>query len=184
MLALYGATFHDGYLELAERFCKKAVTDFSDEVNGGFFLSGTENERLISRPKESYDGAVFSGNSAMACNLVQLWFLTGKEEYRILAERQLEFMKKEAGSYPADYTMFLTALSDFLDPPEKVTVVLKETEADAKEKRQELAKKLPLGTLARVLNSPAEGYPLKNGETTYYVCCGQRCLPPMNELEI
>lgn len=184
LLALYGATFFDGYLELAERFCKKAVTDFSDEVNGGFFLSGTENERLISRPKESYDGAVFSGNSAMACNLVQLWFLTGKEEYRILAERQLEFMKKEAGGYPAGYAMFLTALSDFLDPPEKVTVVLKETNADAEEKRQELAKKLPLGTLVRVLNSPAEGYPLKNGETTYYVCCGQRCLPPMNELEI
>lgn len=46
LLALYGATLDKTYLEKA----------------GGFFLYGKDNEQLILRPKESYDGAVFSGN--------------------------------------------------------------------------------------------------------------------------
>ncbi|MDD3919731.1 MAG: hypothetical protein PHO41_00940 [Eubacteriales bacterium] len=31
--------------------------------------------------------------------------------------------------------------------------------------------------------APTEAYPLKNGETTYYMCKAQACLPPVNRLE-
>lgn len=112
LLALYEATFDKTYLERAKCFGEKTIADFWDEERGGFFLYGAENEQLILRPKETYDGAIFSGNSVMAYNLVQLRWITGEAGYRELAERQLIFMSRAAKQYPAGYAMFLIALSD------------------------------------------------------------------------
>ena len=51
LLALYGATLENGYLERACRFYEKAISDFYDEEQGGFFLNGQDNEQLVLRPK-------------------------------------------------------------------------------------------------------------------------------------
>ena len=177
LLALYEATLEKGYLEKAKEFCNKVLVDFYDKEQGGFFLYGEENEQLILRPKETYDGAVFSGNSAMAYNLVQLYYITGEDGFRESAERQLQFMSAEARNYPAGYAMFLVALSDYLDTPDKVIVVVKE-----KELLKSLPWKLPLDTVVNILEKQTEEYPLKNDKTTFYVCKGRSCQPPVNEL--
>ena len=177
LLALYEATLDSAYLERAKQFCHKAVSDFWDKEQGGFFLYGAENEQLILRPKETYDGAVFSGNSAMAYNLVRLYLLTGEEQYRELAERQLDFLSTEAEQYPAAHAMFLVALSDYMDWPEKITIVLKENQKPAN-----LSCKIPLDTVICILEEPTEEYPLKNDKTTFYVCRGRACQPPVNDI--
>ena len=177
LLALYEATLDESYLEQARSFCLKVVADFYDEEKGGFFLYGKENEQLILRPKETYDGAVFSGNSAMAYNLVQLYFLTDEEDLRELAKQQLAFLRAEAEQYPAGQAMFLVALLDDIDPPEKITVVVKEMQEIAY-----LPCKVSLDAIVRVLKEPTEEYPLKNDKITFYVCRGRACQPPVNEL--
>lgn len=176
-LSLYGATLDESYLQEAKEFCKKAILDFWDEDHGGFFLYGEENERLILRPKETYDGAVFSGNSAMAYNLVHLSLLTGGKEFEDMAERQLRFMSSEAKHYPAGYAMFLVALSDYSDLPCEITIVVKD-----KEDLAELPFQIPLDSIVCVLDGPTEEYALKNDKTTFYVCEGHTCKPPVNEL--
>lgn len=178
LLALYQATYEQAYLEKARQFCDKAISYFFDEKQGGFFLYGKENEQLILRPKETYDGAVFSGNSAMAYNLVQLYFLTGEEKYGAFAERQLGFMSGVASNYPAAYAMFLIALSDYMNPLVKVTVVVKE-----KQELKELPCRLPLHMVVYAIAKPTKEYSLKNDKTTFYVCKGHACQPPVNELD-
>lgn len=178
LIALYEASLKADYLEKAIAFCEKAVSEFYDTKQGGFFLYGEENEQLILRPKETYDGAIFSGNSAMAYNLVHLYFITGRKMFGELAERQLGFMSAEAADYPAGYAMFLMALSDYREPPAKVTIVVK-----AQEDITDLPCKIPLHTSISVLDSPTEEFPLKNDRTTYYVCRGHACMPPVNELD-
>lgn len=111
------------YLRRAERLCRDACRKFQDKENGGFYLYGVGNELLILRPKETYDGAMPSGNSLMAWNLVRLSQLVSEEAYGPLAERQLDFLAGGAKQYPAGYAMFLLALLDRRDPPPKVTVV-------------------------------------------------------------
>jgi len=183
LIHLYEATLKQTYLERAQLFCEKILGSFYDGKQGGFFLYGSENEQLILRPKQTYDEAIFSGNSAMAYNLVQLYVLTGEEKYKDLAEKQLGFMSGEAAEYPAGYTMFLTALSDYCDPADKVVVVLKGNETDSVGVEYDtLPCKLPLSTAIRVLEKPTGEYPLRNGKTTYYVCRGRSCQPPVNEL--
>lgn len=177
LLALYGATYKEEYREMAEQFCEKAVQDFHDSEKQGFFLYGRENEELIFRPKETYDGALSSGNSAMAYNLVQLAFLTGEKRYEEWAESQLAFMSGVAEGYPAGYAMFLIALSDYFHGPEKITVAVRE-----RKEIQSLPLRVPLDALVRVVQGDTKEYPLKNDQTTYYVCRGHVCLPPENEL--
>ncbi len=177
LLALYGATLDKRYLEEAKALCKKAIHDFWDEEQGGFFLYGEENESLILRPKETYDGAVFSGNSAMAYNLVQLDLLIDGKEFEDIVERQLQFMSGEAKHYPAGYAMFLVALSDYSELPREITVVVKD-----KEDLKELPFKVPLDSIVRILDGPTGEYALKDDKTTFYVCEGHTCKPPVNEL--
>lgn len=178
LLALYEATLEKGYLKKAQRLCDKVIDDFYDDEFGGFFLYGKENEQLILRPKETYDGAMFSGNSAMAYNFLQLYYLTEEQEYWDHAEQQMRFMSAEAGGYPAGYAMFLVALSDYMDPPEKVTCVLKDGKTPEK-----ISCRIPLDSVIRVMEKPTEEYPLKNDQTTFYVCCGHSCQPPVNRLD-
>ena len=175
MLSLYKATLDREYLKLAGRFCEKAISDFGDNT-GGFYLYGNNSEELILRPKETYDGAIPSGNSLMAYNLVRLSLITSDEKYKITAEQQLNFLASKAQYLPG-YAMFLTALLEYDEPPMKVTVVLDE-QADS----NNIPLAVPLDAAVSLLPQPTEEYPLKNGKTTYYVCKGHRCMPATNDL--
>lgn len=177
-LALYGATLEQTYLTRAEELCRDTFTRFQDEKNGGFYLYGKDHETLILRPKETYDGAMPSGNSLMAWNLVRLSQLVSEETYGPLAEQQLDFLAADAKQYPAGYAMFLLALLDNRDPPPKVTVVL-----SGKSEANRLPLELP-AEAAVILREPGGDYLLKNGKTTFYVCRGHSCLPPVNELPV
>lgn len=177
LISLYEATLDTEYLSRASAFCDKVLAEFQDEAKGGFFLYGEENEQLILRPKENYDGAVPSGNSMMAYNLVRLHYLTGEKRYEVLAKQQLAFMTAQAERYPSGYAMFLVALSDYLDVPDKITIVLK-----GKENLSDLPVRIALGTAVRILEEPTEEYSLKNDMTTFYVCQGRSCQPPTNHL--
>ena len=177
LIALYEATFDKSYLQKARRFCEKAAADFFDHEQGGFWLYGRENEQLILRPKETYDGAVPSGNSVMAYNLVRLYLITNDDWFGDLAKRQLSFVSGSAQRYPAGYSMFLIALSDALDEPEKVVIVRGNNGIP-----DGSPCKIRLGAVIRVLEEPTEEYRLLHDQTTYYVCRNHSCQPPVNEL--
>ena len=175
-LSLYRATLEDEYLKRAKRLCDKAISDFGDNT-GGFYLYGKDHEELILRPKETYDGAIPSGNSLMAYNLVRLSFLTDEERYKSATERQLDFLAQSASQYPTNHAMFLRALLEYEKPPMKITVATDETTD-----RCTLPLAFPSNAIVILLEAPTKEYPLKNGKTTYYVCRGHSCLPPTNDL--
>ncbi len=175
LLHLYKATLDYEYIERSKRFYDKASAEFRDSA-GGYFLYGKNSEELILRPKETYDGAIPGGNSLMAYNLVWLSFITSEEKYRAEAEKQLDYISAEAFAYPVGHSMYLTALTEYYDPPMKVTVV---TDKDADKRNIQLS--LPSDAIV-VVTRPSEEYKLLNGKTTYYVCKNRSCMPPVNDL--
>ena len=58
------------------------LAQFWDREHGGFYLYGKEGEQLILRTKETYDGAMPSGNSAAARVLQQLAQITGEKKWQ------------------------------------------------------------------------------------------------------
>lgn len=173
-LALYRAALEPVYLKRAADICDRVLLEFGDGTDG-FYLYGKDSEKLILHPKETYDGAMPSGNSLMAYVLVRLSLLTEEDVYQDAADRLLDFLAADASSYPPGYGMFLTALLESADPPMKVTVV-----PDNRTERDRLALMVPPRALV-LLQPPNETYPLKDGRTTYYVCQGRSCRPPVND---
>ena len=174
LVELYHSTLNKEYLKKGEQFCKEAVRRFADEKNGGFYLSDLENEELFMKPKESYDGAIPSGNSVMAYNFVRLYQLTEKAEYRELADKQIRYMSAQAQKYPAGHSMFLFARLLYENPPKHVVIVLKRKSDFEKIKRR----LLPLANV--VVVSESKEYPLLNDASTIYVCKNHTCFPPEN----
>ncbi|MBD5462464.1 MAG: thioredoxin domain-containing protein [Lachnospiraceae bacterium] len=176
LISLYEATGESSYIERAQQICEEAKKQFADEKGSGYFLYGEGNDSLIIKPKETYDGALPSGNSVMAYCFVRLFQILGNEDYEHLAKEQLAFLSGEAKAYPTGHGMFLTAQLFYLNPPAKITVILA-----AGEEEEEVRKKLPLYADVNLLAHETEEYKLLNGKTTYYICKDHTCLPPVNQ---
>ena len=113
---LYRLTFDPVYLQNAIQRARRMVELFEDKERGGYFITASDAEQLIARPKETYDGALPSGNSAAASLLQRLAALTGERFWQEAADRQLRFVAGEIERYPAGYSFSLTVLADALYP--------------------------------------------------------------------
>lgn len=176
LIELYNSTLDKVFLEKAERFCDEAVRQFEDCQRDGFYLCEASYTEIFMNPKETYDGAIPSGNSVMAYNFVRMFQLTENEKYRKLTEKQFEFLSVQAQDYPAGHSVFLLSKLLYENPPEHIVIAVKH-----KSDFQEIQKELPfLANVSVVLDSV--DYPLKNDKVTYYVCKNHTCSPPTNIL--
>lgn len=66
LLELYRVTFKADYLKRASSWAELMLQQFFDWEQGGFYINAKDGEQLIVRTKETYDGAMPSGNSAAA----------------------------------------------------------------------------------------------------------------------
>lgn len=113
LIELYEATHKVSYLQSALDYNNRMLQDFLDEENGGFFFTSNESETLIFRPKETYDGAIPSGNSVAALNLISLGRRMNSEELDSNARQQLRFLGKSAMAHPAGHSMGLLAMGTY-----------------------------------------------------------------------
>jgi len=122
LLELYEATHEISYLEEAVAINRVMIELFQDESGAGFFFTGKENEKLISRSKEVYDGALPSGNSVAALNLLRLGRMTGNIDLEQKADEMMREFSGQVSTVPMGYTQFLSAL-DFLIGPSREIVI-------------------------------------------------------------
>ncbi|WDU83278.1 hypothetical protein [Caloramator sp. Dgby_cultured_2] len=87
LLELYEASFEIKYLEAALKLNEDVFKYFIDDKSGGFYFTPYDNEELLIRNKEIYDGAIPFGNSVMMLNLLRLARITGKTEYEDSAHK-------------------------------------------------------------------------------------------------
>lgn len=115
LLELYQADFQVKYLEAALFRAEQMLSFFWDAENGGFYKTASDAETLIARPKETYDGAIPSGNSAAAMVLERLAMLTGEQRWQEASDRQMRYMAGAVREYPAGYGFALLSMADTLD---------------------------------------------------------------------
>lgn len=173
LLELYETFFIPEYLTRALDLCTKVLADFSDLENGGFYQCGKDSRTLVFWTKEFFDGALPSGNSVMAYNLVKLSLLFEDRDIAKKAEEQVAVCVKHG---EGGQSFALLALLMQKMPPAHITVALKEPE-----ELEKLKQKFRHGEIVTVLFEPSESYPLVNDKTTFYVCRDFACLPPVNE---
>ena len=122
LLELYETTFDLDYLIKAQKLSLDMRRLFWDQEEGGFYFSGIDGEKLITSSKEFYDGALPSGNSVAALNLLKLARLTGDEQLAPDMAEVLQRFYSVAARYPRGYTYYLMAVDYFLAPPRQIVV--------------------------------------------------------------
>jgi uncharacterized protein YyaL (SSP411 family) len=122
LIDLYEATFETRYLRHAVELNDTLLRLFHDDANGGLFFTASDAEKLIVRTKESHDGALPSGNSAAAYNLVRLARMTGNTDYETRAQAILRAFGTQLSQSPTGSTVMLMAL-DFAEGEGKEIVL-------------------------------------------------------------
>lgn len=117
LLELFRATGEERYLRRAGALAQEMEGRFGDPA-GGYYLYGAESEALVVRPKETYDGAVPSGNAMAALVLLRLSRYTGEDRWRQAAERQLQFLRAVPGETAFQFTFTCYVLAEAEVPEE------------------------------------------------------------------
>ncbi|MCK6618131.1 MAG: thioredoxin domain-containing protein [Cyclobacteriaceae bacterium] len=91
-LKLYEAGFDEGWLEKANRFATKVITDFYDQADGFFFYTSKNAEQLVARKKELFDNVIPASNSVMAQNLLWLGKLLDREDWLAIGKNMVDGM--------------------------------------------------------------------------------------------
>lgn len=192
MLELYKATYEAEYLQQAIGISERMTDNFGDAEQGGFFLYSRNSEQLINRPKETYDGAIPSGNSVAAVVLEQLSKLTGEIKWQQLSRRQLSFLTNAIEDYPAGHSMALLAVSQEVyssfelvcvtagkSIPQELTDYLRSTSTvnltvlvKTPKNKGDLEKAAPF----------TASYPIPANGTVYYLCHNGACSSPTDNL--
>jgi hypothetical protein len=122
LLDLYEATFETRYLKKAFSLNEDFITYFWDNNNGSFFFTPDYGEKLITRQKEIYDGAVPSGNSVAMLNLLRIARITAEAEYEEKAEGINKTFSSLISKYPSGFTQFLIALDFAVGPSREIII--------------------------------------------------------------
>ncbi len=93
LVSLYESDFDPQWIEAAKRFATTLLEQFWDDAEPGFFFTGRDHEKLITRVKDISDGATPSGMSMAITALVRLGKLTGNTDYLDRAHRALAQME-------------------------------------------------------------------------------------------
>ncbi|MCG6950571.1 MAG: thioredoxin domain-containing protein [Acidobacteria bacterium] len=193
MLELYDATLDPKYLERALDLQLQTDKRFWDRENGGFFFIADDNEELLVRQKEIYDGAIPSGNSMAADNLVRLAGLTGRVEHLQAANRIFSTFAAEAKLMPSAHAQLMSALQRSIGPSLEV-VVAGEPEAEDTAELIATVRAMYLpqaavllvpsgkaGNAIRKLAPFAESYQPVEGAAAAYVCRDFSCQLPTTD---
>ncbi|MGI8777004.1 MAG: thioredoxin domain-containing protein [Acidimicrobiales bacterium] len=151
---------------------------FADTTNGGFFTTGSDAERLITRSKDVLDNALPSANAVAAVALHRLSALVGDDRYRRQAETVVALMAETLADHPAALCHLLWAVDLGAGPAVEVAITGDRPDLVAAVQRQWL----PGAVLAWGQPYPSPLFSDRR-EGLAYVCRDYACNAPTGDVE-
>ncbi|MCG3136098.1 MAG: hypothetical protein HMLKMBBP_03915 [Planctomycetes bacterium] len=121
LLDLYEATFDPRWLAEAAAEARILAAEFQD-ADGTFRHSSARGETLFFAPKDLYDGALPSGNSAAALALARAARFTGDGALETASRRCLEAWASDLAERPMAYPMALSAVARHVEPSREIVI--------------------------------------------------------------
>ena len=190
LIELYETTFDAHHLARAVALTDEMIRLFWDGEGGGFYFTRADGEGMIVRTRAIYDGAIPSGNSAAAVNLIRLARLTGDARYEEYAENIGRVFLEDLTRAPSGYAWFAAAVDLAQGPSVEVVIVgepgTADTDAMIRAVRASYAPHAAVlfkssaredPELARVAPFTA-GHVAIDGRATAYVCRNHACDSP------
>ena len=195
LLNLYESNFNTYYLKSALELSEIMVADFLDKKRGGFFIGPNNGEKLIVRAKDSYDGAIPSGNAVAAMNFIRISKFTGDSKWEDIAQNTFLAFSESIKRIPSAHSFMLTSFMYGLDNPKEIVIVAKEKNAKTMSsirKIQEvynpnsiiIFKELKNRTELDNIAPWTTMHDTVNDQITYYICENFSCRRPTTDIDI
>ena len=195
LVDLYQAVFEPRYLAEAKRLTEEMIRLFWDQQRGGFFLTGSDAEQLLVRQKEIYDGAIPSGNSVAALDLLRVGRLTAQPKWEEKGRQLFRNFGTQVNQHPSAYPFLLIAFDFALGPSNEIVIAGSPTAAETGRMIQEIFRPFVPNKVV-LLHPPAEagrsieelapfvrGQGMQEGKPTAYLCRNYTCQRPTHRLE-
>ncbi len=182
-LMMQEITGDNSYLKLAAELTEQVQQQFLEAATGLFFYTSEDQEDVIVRKKEVYDGATPSGNAVMSECLYQLGILLNRADWKEQAYVNAMLMHQVANRYPTSFGVWANLIQGICFGFEEIAIV----GGNFAELRKQV---LRVGIPYRVLQSAPhadEQYPLlaEKPETPaaqIFLCREYMCQVPVNEV--
>ncbi len=194
LIDLYQADFKTMYLEKAVQLMHTLVEDFWDAVSGGFYETSSVFQELPLRQKNRYDGAMPSGNSIAALDLILLSRILEDSDYEKMAGKLLQTFSHEIS---LGYLNGMLLSYDYLYGPSQEIVLSGDISSKAMQgmirtlyskylPRKVVIFRYPNGIEAekttKLLPHLKDHLPV-GGNATAYVCSNYTCALPVTTVE-
>ena len=180
LIHLQEVTGNQGYLESAKEISEVVLDDFYDDKSGLFFFTHRDQQDVIIRTREIYDGSTPSGNSTMALNLQCLSLIFDNIEWRRISEKMIGSVLNMVTRYPTSFGKWACMVTGLVYGKNEIAIVGGQYREFSKEL---LANYLP----DRVLQSSGDNnyhFPLLQNRLTdhatgIYLCRNFACEKPV-----
>ncbi len=160
---------------------------FEDKLNGGFYFTADDHEKLVHRPKSFSDDATPAGAGIAARVLVRLGHLLARNDYLVAAERTLRAAWAALDRFPHAHCALLNALEELLQPGE--TVILRGDPLQLSDWRAVADMLYSPRRMVFSIAANAAGLPAAlaqraaHAEPVAYICRGSYCSAAVTRLE-
>jgi uncharacterized protein YyaL (SSP411 family) len=194
LLDLYETSLAVKYLQAAIDLNNYLVEHFWDSQTGGFNFSSDIHEKLLFPRKTIMDGAVPSGNSVAALNLIRLSKITGNADLEDMFTKIGRAFSGTVKSMPSAVPLFLTALDMAIGPSLEVVITGPDNNENTKEMIRaaqrssnpnkvilyipESEEKMEITKLAPFIGDMK----CIDGKATAYVCSANSCRKPTTDI--
>lgn len=195
LIELYQATFNTKYLQISLDLNKYLINHFWDKNNGGLFFTSNLNEKLITRTKEIYDGAIPSANSVTMYNLIRLARITGNTDFEKKAIQIGKTFSNIINELPSGHTQLMTGLDFAIGPSFEIVIVGIKDKKDTQQIIQTINSNY-IPNKVVILKEPnkkkskteelapfVKNYSQIKNQATIYVCKNQQCQLPTTSIE-
>jgi len=195
LINLYEASFETRYLEKAIKLTEEQLKLFWDSSIGAYFFTAEDAESLLTRQKETYDGAIPSGNSVAMLNLLRLAQLTGNDTYEKKADHLGRVFAESVRANPVAHSLMMVAVDYAIGPTYSLVIAGDEGKDDTNSMLDEVRKHfLPNKSLifrpTEKLNPEIDNlsnyiqfFDKYEGKATAYVCINKTCKTPTNDIK-
>ena len=185
-IALQEITSDNKYIEYARSLTRYVFKNFTSTDDDFFYYTGIKQDDVILRKKEIYDGAVPSGNSVMAGNLLYLSVIFNDILFKQKAIVLLHNLSELITKYPTSLANWASVLIDIFADINEIAVCGKGFE----KLRDELLNNFIPNKVIQCAKDPNGNiYPLtaqKNNlnQPLIYLCRNYTCQAPVNDVAL
>jgi uncharacterized protein YyaL (SSP411 family) len=196
LMDLYETSFDTQWLVWAVQLQQKQDELFWDTRQGAYFATTGHDTSILFRMRDEYDGAEPSANSISAMNLLRLWQMTDRDDWKARADKTFSAFSKTIQESPEVLPQLVAALDFSLSKPKQIIIAGRPNAADTRamlrlvHQRYIPHKFLILADGGAGQRQMARWLPFvdairqKDGKATAYICENYVCKLPTSDLQV